>query len=106
MTSSKHSIDEKCVIEEESLKVMKADFVEAFASFLYAGGHDVTLAQGDGLARAMRLKGFLQEPPGGGRGLMIRSLDRKSRGRGFFGVRLKTEEEMKAGEVKIQLSSI
>jgi hypothetical protein len=81
----------------ESCKVAKTDFVEAFRNFLYAREHDVGLA-GDGLARALRLKGFLQEPSGGGRGLMIKTLDGKSRGRGFFGIRLKTEWELEAEE--------
>ncbi|GAQ91661.1 hypothetical protein KFL_008280020 [Klebsormidium nitens] len=86
-------IDEACTTKGANLSVAKSDFVEAFTTFLYAGGHDVTLA-GDGLARAMCLKGFSQKPPGGGNNPMIRTLDGKKRGRGFFGIRLKTDEEL------------
>ncbi|GAQ92398.1 hypothetical protein KFL_010060020 [Klebsormidium nitens] len=86
--------DKACMTEGAGLSVAKSDFVEAFTNFLYAGGHDVKLA-GDGLARAMCLKGFSQKPPGGGNNPMIRTLDGRKRGRGFFGIRLKTEEELK-----------
>jgi hypothetical protein len=79
--------------EGADLSVAKSDFVEAFTNFLYAGGHDVNLA-GDGLARAMCLKGFSQKPAGGGNNPMIRTLDGKKRGRGFFGIRFKTEKEL------------
>ena len=46
---------------------------------------------GDGLTRAMRLKGFPQER---GKAILIRTIDGKKRLRGFFGIRLKTEEEL------------
>ena len=82
-------IDEAC-FKEEKASVANVDFVDAFTNFLYSGGHDVSLA-GDGLARAMRLKGFPQER---GKAIMIRTIDGKKRTRGFFGIRLNTEEEL------------
>ncbi|GAQ92100.1 hypothetical protein KFL_009210020 [Klebsormidium nitens] len=90
-------IDEACFTQDPTAKIAKSDFVEAFKDFLYAGGHDVGLA-GDGLARAMRLKGYLQQPPNGGKALMVRTNDGRSRGRGFFGIRLKTDDELQAEE--------
>jgi hypothetical protein len=67
-------IDEACTKspfkEGPTAKIAKSDFVEAFKNFLYAGGHDVGLA-GDGLSRAMRLKGYLQQPPDGGKAFMV-----------------------------------
>ncbi|GAQ93269.1 hypothetical protein KFL_014030030 [Klebsormidium nitens] len=98
-------IDDHCVTEgEPDLKVAKADFVEAFKNFLFAGGHDVGLA-GDGLTRALRVKGFLQTRPGGGNAPMISTLDKKSQGRGYFGIRLKTEGELNADPGKAKQSA-
>jgi phage/plasmid-associated DNA primase len=99
-------IDEACMTEGADLSVAKSDFVEAFTNFLYTGGHDVNLA-GDGLARAMCLKGFSQKPPDGRNNPMIRTLDAKKRGKGFFGIRLKTEKELKQTdeEGKVQQGS-
>jgi P4 family phage/plasmid primase-like protien len=85
-------IDEACIKGSEE-SVTKVDFVEAFTIFLYAGGHDVRLA-GDGLARAMLLKGFSQDPPKG-KGRMIQKLNKSpsDRGRGFFEIRLRTNKD-------------
>jgi phage/plasmid-associated DNA primase len=91
-------IDDHCVTKgQPDLKVAKADFVEAFKNFLFAGGHDVGLAR-DGLTRAMRVKGFLQTSPGDGNAPMIPMLDKKSRGRGYFGIRLKRKKSHKYGK--------
>ncbi|GAQ85303.1 hypothetical protein KFL_002280180 [Klebsormidium nitens] len=87
-------IDEACTTKEtaegEAASVTRIEFVEAFTNFLYSSGHDVALA-GDGLTRAMRLKGFPQER---GKAILIRTIDGKKRLRGFFGIRLKTKEEL------------
>lgn len=73
-------LDEAC-IEGKDESVAKVDFVEAFTNFLYASGGDVRLA-GNGLARAMRLKGYPQER---GKAILIKTIDGKKRARGFFG---------------------
>lgn len=88
----------QCFIEEEckmgvSFSVTKADFVDRYQCFLYAGGHDSSLA-GDGLARAMNVKGFASRPLDGKKNRMIRMLDGSGRKSGFFGIRLKTPGEM------------
>jgi phage/plasmid-associated DNA primase len=91
-------IDEACKIGEPSgdFSVAKSDFVDAFRIFLCAGGHDTSLADDTSLTRAMCLKGFLQKRPGEGNAPLIITLDKKKRGRGFFGIRLKTEAELQA----------
>ncbi|GAQ93550.1 hypothetical protein KFL_016410010, partial [Klebsormidium nitens] len=85
-------IDESC-ITGVSFAVTKADFVEHFTAFLYAGGYDTSLA-GDGLGRAMAIKGFSKTPLDGKKNKMIKMLNGNGRKGGFFGLRLKTEEEM------------
>jgi hypothetical protein len=44
----------------------------------------------------MCLKGFLQKRQGEENAPLIRMLDKKKQGRGFFGIRLKTEVELEA----------
>ncbi len=77
-----------------SFSVTKVDFVDRFFEFLCAGGHDTSLA-GDGLARAMNVKGFTSTPKDNKKNRMIRMLNGQGRKSGFFGVRLKTEKEMR-----------
>ncbi|GAQ83541.1 hypothetical protein KFL_001520110 [Klebsormidium nitens] len=87
-------IDESCV-KGDSFGVTKVDFVNKFLEFLYAGGHDTSVA-GDGLARAMNVKGYTSTSKDGKKNRMIRMLDSRERKTGFFGIRLKTPEEMEA----------
>jgi phage/plasmid-associated DNA primase len=85
-------IDESC-ITGVSFAITKADFVKHFTTFLYAGGYDTSLA-GEGLGRAMGIKGFPQTPLDGKKNKMIKMLHSKARKGGFFGLRLKTDKEM------------
>jgi hypothetical protein len=85
-------INLKCKVDA-TFTVAKDEFVEAFANFLYAGGHDPSLA-GDCLKRAMRVKGFSSTPLDGSTNRYVKRLDAPGRAPGFFGIRLRTEEEL------------
>ena len=93
-------IDESC-ITGPSCSVTKVDFVERFLAFLTASMYDTSLA-GDGLVRAMRVKGYSQNPPDGRKSKMIKMLNSKERRGGFFGIRLRTDAEMEAEPAKEQ----
>jgi hypothetical protein len=85
-------IDESC-ITGVSFAVTKADFVEHFTTFLCAGGYDTSLT-GDGLEKAMGIKGFPQKPLDRKKNKHIKMLHSKVRKGGFFGLRLNTDKEM------------
>jgi phage/plasmid-associated DNA primase len=86
-------IDQECTVGAK-YSIAKDDFVDRFANFLYAGGYDASLA-GEGLNRAMRMKGFSSTPLDGRKNRMIQRLNNSGRTSGFFGIRLLTEDKLK-----------
>jgi phage/plasmid-associated DNA primase len=95
-------IDQKCTVGA-NYSITKDDFVDRFANFLYASGYDASLA-GEGLNRAMRMKGFSSTPSDGRKNWMIQRLNNRGRMSGFFGIRLLTEEELKAVSMEVGAS--
>jgi putative DNA primase/helicase len=86
-------ITDCCVVGEQH-KVTKVEFASAYANFLREGSHDTAMA-GDGiLLRAMLMKNILQKPFKGNGRMILMTDGSKRRAGGFFGIRLKTDEEL------------
>jgi phage/plasmid-associated DNA primase len=87
-------ITDCCVVGKQH-KVTKVEFASAYANSLREGSHNTAMA-GDGiLLWAMLMKNILQKPFAGS-GRMIRMIDGSNRrAGGFFGIRLKTDAELK-----------
>ncbi|GAQ93229.1 hypothetical protein KFL_013760010 [Klebsormidium nitens] len=95
-------IDQECTVGA-NYSIAKDDFVDRFANFLYARGYDASLA-GEGLNRAMRMKGFSSTPSDGRKNRMIQRLNNRGRMSCFFGIRLLTEDELKAVSTEVGAS--